>query len=168
MHWKTEIVIKYFTISVFQPGNIKLIYLTNFTENSVMFVCFEANNISLSVSSLIVLCRAAFFRKSREDSTANLEGHSCATLFTVSSSQSLSSSSGSARCVWNCYRIWRMILHFSFRACLLAFFSQQTSFSITTESNQSSMNAAHSKKNSHFSFKPCALNYSYCKIHILR
>ena len=75
-----------------------------------MFVCFESNNFSLEkkfsnlkrklcISAPVVLCRAVFLRKPKADSTANLEGHSGATSFTLSSWQSLSSTSGSAWCV---------------------------------------------------------------------
>ena len=75
-----------------------------------MFVCFESNNFSLEkkfsnlkrklcISAPVVLCRAVFLRKPKADSTASLEGHSGVTSFTLSSSQSLSSTSDSTWCV---------------------------------------------------------------------
>ena len=63
------------------------------------------------------------------------------------------------------FSIWRMIS--PLRIYFLAFFSQQTSLSITTESKQSSLNVVYSKKGSTFLFEPCALNSNCCEIVIV-
>ena len=43
------------------------------------------------------------------------------------------------------FSIWQIVSHFTLRIYLLAFFPQQTSFSITIDSEQSFLNIVHSK-----------------------
>ena len=122
--------------------------------------------------SSVVLYRAAFLRNSSADSTDNLENWSGATLsnFVVTSRVSPPALQIFQRppCLpyFSRYSGWFHI--FPLRIYLLAFFSQQTSFSVTIESKQSSLNAVHSKKSSCFSFEPSALNSNCCEILMLK
>ena len=125
-----------------------------------------------SILSSVVLYRAAFLRNSSADSTDNLENCSGATLssFVVTSRVSPPALQIFQRppCLPYLSRYSGWFHFFLLRIYLLAFFSQQTSFSITIESKQSSLNAVHSKKSSCFSFEPCALNSNCYEILMLK
>ena len=76
-------VIKYFTITVFQPDNVKLTHLANFTKNlcyvrlllskqSSLENKFSNLKRKLCISSTVALYKTAFLRTSRADVIANI------------------------------------------------------------------------------------------------
>ena len=140
MPGKIERVIKYFTMCVFQPGNVKLItekLLCSFAWKQTIFLLKTNFQILKRNSAFHPRCKGilsyyAFFK----------------TLLSIP------------------FSIWRMISYFSFKDLFLSFLYTADIF-LNYDWIKTKFFECHSfEKSSNFSFEPCALNSDYCKTHI--